>query len=101
MVGRKKEEMTFTNMTTMTITSVGQMTIPKKMREKYGIENAATLVETPQGILIQKLLPLEERLDAIRAKWSPETHRKIKENAGKTAAELREEIMRDTGEISA
>ena len=93
--------MAFANTATMTITSVGQMTIPKKMREKYGIKDVATLVETPQGILIQRLLPLDERMEVIRSKWSPAVHKKIKANAGKTAAQFRKEIIKDTGEISA
>jgi AbrB family looped-hinge helix DNA binding protein len=44
-------------METSVLTSKGQLLIPKRLREKYGIEPGAKVIleETPQGVLVKAL----------------------------------------------
>lgn len=39
----------------MSITSKGQATIPKELREKYGMKDKALVVDTDEGILFKPL----------------------------------------------
>jgi len=39
----------------VSITSKGQATIPKELREKYGMKDKAIVMETPEGILFKPL----------------------------------------------
>lgn len=39
----------------VSITSKGQATIPKELREKYGMKDKAIVMETPDGILFKPL----------------------------------------------
>jgi AbrB family looped-hinge helix DNA binding protein len=46
----------------VSITSKGQATIPKELREKYGMKDKAIVIETPEGILFKPLpLPSSEK----------------------------------------
>jgi AbrB family looped-hinge helix DNA binding protein len=46
----------------VSITSKGQATIPKELREKYGMKDKAIVMETPEGILFKPLpLPSSEK----------------------------------------
>ena len=52
------------------VTRKGQITIPKKLREKFGIKEGDLLIveETENGILLRKIQRLEE-LAGIDAKY--------------------------------
>lgn len=89
-MGRKVKS----QMNVMTVTKVGQVTIPKFLREKYNIVDTVRMVERPEGLLIKKEEALDERLDRVRAKFSKKTKTWIKENSGKTAGELREDALK-------
>lgn len=46
----------------VSITSKGQATIPKELREKYGMKDKAIVMETPEGILFKPLpVPSSEK----------------------------------------
>jgi len=46
----------------VSITSRGQVTIPKELREKYGMKDKALVIETPEGILFKPLpMPSSEK----------------------------------------
>jgi AbrB family looped-hinge helix DNA binding protein len=46
----------------VSITSKGQATIPKELREKYGMKDKVIVMETPEGILFKPLpLPSSEK----------------------------------------
>ena len=89
MVGKKEEKTVYE----VAVTSVGQMTVPKKVREELGIFDRATIKKVKGGYLIQKEKTAREIAQEIWDSYTPEERRRIKENAGKTARELREEIM--------
>lgn len=50
----------------VSITSKGQATIPKELREKYGFTNKASITETPEGLLFKPLPTPEEEFGSLR-----------------------------------
>lgn len=57
-------------MTPVTMSSRGEIVIPKKIRERYGLNRfAIKLVEREEGILIQ---PLKESPEETMDRWSRE-----------------------------
>lgn len=90
MVGRKSKDM----ITSVAVTSVGQITLPKVMRDAYGIVDRVDIKSTKDGILVVKAKSLDEKLAELRASFSPELKERIKANAGKTASELRAEMLK-------
>ena len=44
------------------VTKKGQFTIPKALREKYGIKDKVFLEEDERGIMIKPLLPPKRRV---------------------------------------
>ena len=53
----------------VSITSKGQATIPKELREKYGFNNKAQVIETPEGILFKPLRIPEEEYGSLRKEY--------------------------------
>jgi len=49
------------------VTSKGQVTIPKKLREKFGIHPGAEIefAATPGGVRLQKVVDRKERIAAL------------------------------------
>lgn len=80
--------------TSVAVTSVGQITIPKAMREAHGIVDRVEVKDTKDGILVVKAKSLDEKLSEIRATFSPELKARIKKNAGLSASELRERMLK-------
>ena len=67
----------------VSITSKGQATIPKELREKYGMRDKALVVETDEGILFKPLPTPGQDRGSLK---------QLMEN--KTASELVEEARR-------
>lgn len=89
MVGSKKSN----NMVyTMSVTSAGQVTIPKEIRDKLGITDSVEIERKGEEVIITRTKTLRERMAEVQATFTPEMKRRIKENAGKTVNQLREEM---------
>lgn len=88
MVGRKNENMTYT----MSVTSAGQVTIPKNMREALGITDSVEVEMKGDKVIMTRTKTLRERMAEIQATFTPEMKKRIRENAGKTANQLRREL---------
>jgi len=75
------------NTETSRVTDKGQTTIPKQLREKYGIEPGDTVVweDTGEGIIIRKVIEDSGRGLWVDDELSPEGREEI-------AQELEEEI---------
>ena len=86
MMGRKEEKVY-----DVAITSVGQMTVPKAVREDLGVVNRARLRKVKGGYLIEERPSDDEILDKIHRSFTPEERERIQMFAGMTARELREE----------
>ena len=89
MVGSKKSN----NMVyTMSVTSAGQVTIPKEIRDKLGIIDSVEIEQKGDKVIIERTKTLRERMVEIQATFTPEMKARIKANAGKTANQLRKEL---------
>lgn len=85
MVGSKEKKMVYD----VAITSVGQMTVPKAVREDLGVVDRARIRKVKGGYLIERQPSLQEILKKIRDSYTPEQRERIMANAGMTASEMR------------
>ncbi len=91
MVGRKKNgKMTYT----MSVTSAGQVTIPKEIREALGITDSVEVEMKGNEVIMTRAKTAREIMAEIHATFTPEMKARIKANAGKTVNQLREEMER-------
>lgn len=61
----------------VSITKKGQVTLPKRMREKHRIGRRAIAVETSEGILIKPLPSVEEEMGSLREVFKNKTAREL------------------------
>jgi antitoxin PrlF len=54
----------------VSITSKGQATIPKELRDKYGFKNKARVIATPEGILFKPLPTPEEEFGSLKSDFN-------------------------------
>ncbi len=65
----------------VSITSKGKVTIPKELREKYGLKDKALVMEAPEGILFKPLpMPSSEK-GSLRALLKDKTVRELVQEA--------------------
>ena len=89
MVGRKNNsKMVYT----MSVTSAGQVTIPKEIRNKLGITDSVEIERKGNEVIITRAKTLRERMAEVQATFTPEMKARIKANAGKTVNQLRQEM---------
>lgn len=83
---------------TVSITSAGQMTLPKALREKYGISSKVFVDEDKETgkIVIEREKTREEQLKEalayIDSLWTDEERERIQANAGLTYKKAIEEL---------
>ncbi len=65
----------------VTVTKKGQATIPKKLRDKYGIKRKALVVGTTEGVLIRSVPDPSEERGSLERLFRGRTARKIIEEA--------------------
>lgn len=73
----------------VTVTKKGQATIPKKLRERYGIKKKALVVGTNEGILLRPVPDPSEERGSLKELFKGKSARKLIEEARK------EEAMRE------
>lgn len=88
MVGNKDDGMVYV----MSITTAGQVTIPKALRERLGVTTTVEMRQRGDKIVIERTKTLREKMAEIRAGFSDEERAAIRRNAGKTANQLRKEM---------
>jgi len=76
----------------VSVTKKGQATIPKELREKFGIGNRVLVVETDEGILFKPLPRPEEDFGSLKGFFKEKTAREILEEA-RTQDRMREKKM--------
>ena len=76
----------------VSVTRKGQATIPKDLREKFGVENRVLVVETDEGILFKPLPRPEDDLGSLKELFNGKTAREILEEA-RTQDRMREKKM--------
>ena len=76
------------------VTSVGQVTLPKVMRDALGIVDRVSVEQRGDEIVIKRQKTVDEVLDEVRAIFADEKREKFKELKGKTAGEIRQEGLK-------
>jgi AbrB family looped-hinge helix DNA binding protein len=76
----------------VSVTRKGQATIPKDLREKFGVENRVLVVETDEGILFKPLPRPEDDFGSLKELFNGKTAREILEEA-RTQDRMREKKM--------
>jgi bifunctional DNA-binding transcriptional regulator/antitoxin component of YhaV-PrlF toxin-antitoxin module len=78
----------------VSVTKKGQATIPKRLREKYGIKNKAIVEESECGIVFKPLPPLSEERGSLKKFFKGKTARQLLEEARKEEFEQDKELER-------
>ncbi len=76
----------------VSVTKKGQATIPKRLREKYGIENKALVEEVESGILLKPVPSPDEDLGSLKPFFQGKSAKQLLREARKE--EFREEKER-------
>jgi AbrB family looped-hinge helix DNA binding protein len=61
----------------VTVTRKGQATIPRKMRERHGIEGKALVVDVEEGVLVKPLPKPSADRGSLKAVFGGKTSREI------------------------
>ena len=67
----------------VSVTKKGQATIPKDLREKFGVGDKVLVVETEEGILFKPLPKPEDDFGSLRGLFEENTAREILDEARK------------------
>ncbi len=59
------------------VTKKGQATIPKKLREKFGIKERVIVVETDEGVLLKPLPEPKDEFGSLRELFKGKTAREL------------------------
>ena len=73
----------------VSVTKKGQATIPKKLREKYGIKNKVLIIEEGERIVLKPLPTPEQEFGSLKTLFKDKSSRDLLEEA------RREESARD------
>lgn len=65
----------------VSVTKKGQATIPKDLREKFGVGDRVLVVETDEGILFKPLPRPEDEFGSLRELFEGKTAREILDEA--------------------
>lgn len=78
----------------VTVTKKGQATIPKKLREKFGIKRKALVVGTKEGILIRPIPDPSKERGSLKELFRGKSAKKLVEEARKEER-MREKRLRE------
>jgi len=81
----------------VTVTKKGQATIPKKMREKYGIKDKVLVIEADEGIILKPLPAPDEDFGSLKDILEGKTSRELLEEARREESAREKERMRRAG----
>jgi antitoxin PrlF len=65
----------------VSVTRKGQATIPKDLREKYGVGNKVLVVETGEGILFKPVPRPQDEFGSLKGLFKGKTAREILDEA--------------------
>ena len=81
----------------VTVTKKGQATIPKKMREKYGIKDKVLVIEAEEGIILKPLPAPDEDFGSLKDIFRGKTSRELLEEARREESAKEKERMKRAG----
>ncbi len=73
----------------VSVTKKGQATIPKRLRDKYGIKDKAVVTESKCGIVFKPLPTVDDEFGSLKGIFKGATARQLLEEA------RREEVTKD------
>jgi antitoxin PrlF len=76
----------------VSVTKKGQATIPKDLREKFGVGDKVLVVETDEGILLKPLPKPEDEFGSLKELFKGKTARQILDEA-RTQDRIREKKL--------
>ena len=83
--------------TVVTVTSKGQATIPKKLRQKHGIERKAVVVDTKEGVLLKPIQGPAAEKGSLKKIFGGKTSKDIVEEARLEEARKEKKLPRRGG----
>ncbi len=85
----------------VSVTRKGQATIPKRLREKYGIKRKVLIEEDERGILLRPVPSPSDDLGSLKPIFKGKTSRELLKEARKEEFKREEELMKyaNTGSI--
>jgi AbrB family looped-hinge helix DNA binding protein len=75
------------------VTKKGQATIPKKVREKFGIKDKVIVFETSEGILLKPLPKPEDDFGSLRKLFKGKTSREILVEARREEVDMERRLL--------
>ena len=81
----------------VSVTKKGQATIPKDLREKFGVVDRVLVVETEEGILFKPLPRLEDEFGSLKGVFGDKTAKEILDDA-RTHDRVREKKLLECAE---
>ena len=80
----------------LTLNQHGQITLPKSLRKMMGLGkgDGVRLIATSKSVTIERAETIEEVLADLDAKKSPRVKAAIRQHAGKTSAEMRDDYAK-------
>jgi len=81
----------------VSVTRKGQATIPKRLREKYGIKGRVLVIEGKEGIILRPVPTPEEDFGSLKAVFGGKSSRELLEDARREEFLKGEERMKRVG----
>jgi antitoxin PrlF len=78
----------------VSVTKKGQATIPKKLRQKYGIKDKAIIMEDQKGILLKPLPSPVEAFGSLKHLYPGKTAREVIEEGRKEDCEREKRLLK-------
>lgn len=75
------------------MTKKGQATIPKRLREKFGIKDRVVVIETNEGVLFKPLPKPEDDLGSLRKMFKGKTSREVLAEARRDDVDRERELL--------
>lgn len=75
------------------MTKKGQATIPKRLREKFGIREKVIVIETEEGVLLKLLPKPEDDLGSLKKLFGGKTSRQVLTEARREDVERERELL--------
>jgi AbrB family looped-hinge helix DNA binding protein len=78
----------------VSVTKKGQATIPKDLRERFGVGDKVLVVETEEGILFKPLPRLRDEYGSLKGLFPEKTAREVLEEARERDQDREEKLSR-------
>ncbi|MEM2962509.1 MAG: AbrB/MazE/SpoVT family DNA-binding domain-containing protein [Candidatus Bathyarchaeia archaeon] len=84
----------------VSVTKKGQATIPKWLREKYGIKRKVVIEESEGGIVLKPLPLPEEDFGSLKSVFKGKSSKELLEEARRIEAKKENELTKHAGKVN-